>query len=857
MKKLISIFLAVLLIISSTALAPVSAYSADKMYAEDKIAQIQKLPGFVPGQQAVVTGNCFAFVSAVCEKLYGTTYWNEILYGNFRANHDYTGNYYTVKTFTTTNTYPTANDVENIISFFMNNAAPGDVMHYGAYTTGTGNGNTHTVMITSIDTEKMGIYHSNYETVDAGRNTCHVDYIYWDSFRRNPTSNEYTSAGHLKSMNSIFYNKMRSSGLGISINRYTKYESKFYLVGVGVPEVKTARSSPYSVKLSWNSLKGAQRYQVEYKRSSDSAFTSATADCKKTEYDVKNLTLGTQYVFRVRAYIGNKWMKWSDQKTVTALPPTIPSVVFKAESNGLRMTWTKRTDITGVKIYRSDSANGTYKTLLTTKNLNTYSHIDKTVKYGQPYYYKFERFIEANGKTYKTTSPALKGTYTLQKPTVEYTHLNTTSLDFTFKANGKSDKFVYYITDSNNKTVKSKQTTTATEVNVVNLTPCKAYKIYVAQRTDIGTGDYQYRNFRPVPAKVSGVKITNVSAGLNIKYNTQSDTTGYVIYRSTSKDKDYTKLVELDGKKTGSYVDKTVKYNTAYYYKVCARATADGKNYYGNSSNAASGKNTVGTVKNVRAVVKSPYAFTIKWDATENAVKYTVQYKPSSGGSWATVGTSTGTSLVCSNLKLGTTYLFRVKAHNGVGAGAYSANASRKTVVPKPAAPQAKLGSTGIRVTWDNKSYASGYNIYRSTSASGKYSLVKTVKNNTSYAWIDTSVKYGTQYYYKVMCYVTTGGKTYNSSQSLYLAKKYTLAVPALTVKADGTTANLSWKTCEGANKYSVQYAPSDGNYKTVTVTTNSKKITGLTAGKKYKFRVKSMSTKGSSSYCTAKTVQF
>ena len=137
MKRIVSVLLALLMLFSAF-YTPVSAYSASKMYAEDKLQSIQTQSGFIPGKTAIVTGNCYAFVSKVCEKLYGVKYDGEGLYGNFRAKHQ-TGNYYTVGTYTTKETYPSSSVVEGIISFFVKNAVPGDVIHYGAYPTGTSN----------------------------------------------------------------------------------------------------------------------------------------------------------------------------------------------------------------------------------------------------------------------------------------------------------------------------------------------------------------------------------------------------------------------------------------------------------------------------------------------------------------------------------------------------------------------------------------------------------------------------------------------------------------------------------------------------------------------------------------------
>ena len=857
MKKLISIFLAVLLIISSTALAPVSAYSATKMHAADKILQIQKMSGFVPGQQAVVTGNCFAFVSAVCEKLYGVTYWNEILYSNFRADHSYTGRYYTVKTFTTRNTYPTSTDVENIISFFKNNAVPGDVMHYGAYTTGGGNGNTHTVMISSIDTEKMGIYHSNYETVDAGRNTCHVDYIYWDSFRKNPTSNEYTSSGHLKSMNSIFYNKMRSTGLGISLNRFTNYESKYYLTGVGVPELSTSRTSPYSIKVKWDKIKGADRYQVDYRKESDTSYTTVTSRSKSTSYHFKNLKLGTMYVFRVRAYIGNKWMKWSKAVKLRSLPPKVMTVRFAPDSKGLSMTWGKRNDITGVRIYRSTTQKGEYKLIRTITDNSVGTYLDKNVKYGVPYYYKFRRYIKSGNKEYCTTSYSKKGVYELKKPSVSYVSTSTTSVDFKLKANGKSDRFVYYVKDLNNKTIKKTTVTTSNDVSITGLKSCNQYNFYAAQRTDKGTGEYTCITFRAVPAKVIGLEVENVSEGLKLRYDTQDDVSGYVIYRSNSKKGEYERIAQINSKSTDTYLDSKIEYNKTYFYKVRAFDTYGGKKYFGRMSDAVSGKNFVGKAEHVRAYLRTPTSFKVRWDKTENATSYTLQCAPKNSKKWRTVGTTTKTYMVCSKVKLGTTYIFRVKASNKIGSGSYSGIGKRKAAVPIPAKPTSKNVKNGIRIYWDNKSYATGYYIYRSSSKNGNFTIVKNVKNNTTSAWTDKSVKYGKFYYYKVVCYKTYKGKTYKSQPSPRLTAIYQLDVPVIEVKKDGTTATVSWKACAGATRYTVMYAVSGGEYKSLTTTECSRKISGFKAGTQYKFSVRAESEVGNSLYCNAKFVRF
>ena len=856
MKKIISVLLAVIMVLSSAFLAPVSAYSASKGYAQEKLAEIQKEKnsGFEPGKTAVVTGNCYRFVSKVCEELYGVKYDGEELYGNFRAKHK-TGNYYTVDTYTTTSTTPTSSVVEGIISFFLKNAAPGDIIHYGAYTTGTGNSSTHTVMINSIDNEKMSVFHANYQTTEYGRDTCHVDYIYWDSFRKYPTANEKRADGSIYSMNSLFYNKMRSSGLGISINRATNYTDLYYLVGAAIPMVKTTRSSPYSIKVSWDEIIGALKYQLQYKKTSDSTYTTASDTLTELLYDVKDLEIGVKYDFRVRAYVGKKWMSWSDVKTIKVNPPGITSVTFTLLSDGIDMRWAKRTDVTGVRVYRSDTEDGTYKLLKDNTDNSKRNYSDKNIEYGKTYYYKFERYLVVGGKEYDTLSSAKSATYTLQTPNISYVNTSTTSADFNLTANGASDKFVFYVTTTKDKTIVPKTETTHSEIKLTTLENCKAYRFYAAQKTAVGTGEFKRVSFRALPAKVSGVKASSTSDGIRLSFTKLSDVKGYVIERSTSENGTYKKLAELDAD-TNIYLDTTVAYNTTYYYRVCASAELSGTTYYGAYSDVVAKKNKLSKVTGVKLYANTPTSLNVKWSAVKTATSYTVQYKPD-GGKWTTAGTVKGTSKVVSKLKLGNVYYFRVKASNNIGSGSYSDSVSKKVIIPRPQTPDAKLNTKGIRVYWKNESYATGYKIYRSTSKSGKYSLVKTVANNTTSAWTDTSVSYGKNYYYKLLCYKTVGKKTYTSSKSDYAHKKYELAVPELKITAEGTTAELTWNKVEGAEKYTVQYRHSGGSYKSLTVMECKKTISSLSSGNVYYFRVKAVSAKGSSSYCTAQSVQF
>lgn len=854
MKKIISLLMSLIMILGIFTVNSTAAYSADKVYAQDKLEEIQKISGFIPGKTAIVTGNCYGFVSKVCEKLYGVEYNGEGLYGNYKCTHS-TGNYYTVATLTTSSN--AAAEANNIINFFIKYAVPGDVIHYGVLTSGTSNTGTHTFMIQSIDSKKMEIYHSNYETREYGRSTCHIDTIYWDSLRENPTSNVYDSNGHLYSLNAIFHNKMKQGGMGVSINRHSKYTDKFIFVGAAVPQITTTRSSSTSVKVSWDKIQGASKYQVQYKKSTESSYTTASSTVTSTSYDVKNLTLGTTYDFRVRAYISGKWFDYSDAESKKVLPPTITQVTFSNTKDGIKMTWGKRSDITGVNIYRATSADGTYTKIKTVTDNTVSSYTDKSIKYGTEYYYKFERYIKQSSNTYSTKSEAKKAEYRLSVPVISSSRLNSTTLKFTFKGDELRDKFVYYVSDSKGNSVKGSTATTDNYAVISNLTVGEEYTLYCAQRNGMGTSAYGIKSTQALPASTSEIKAEKITSGIKITFKKADDVTGNVVYRSTSKDGTYSKIAVLDTTDLTSYTDKTVKYNTVYYYKIRRFLEKEGKTYYSSYTPATAGvKNTVETVSSVSTLRKSPTAVTVKWKAANNASRYQVQYKLS-GGSWKTAGTTASLSYTVTGLTIDKTYYFRVKGYNSIGSGSYSSSVSKKVLPPTPVAPTTKVTSTGTRIYWKNQSYATGYKIYRSKSKSGTYSLIKTVSSNKVSSWTDTSVKYGSGYYYKVVCYVKKSGKTYNSPNSDYAYRKYTLAKPSVTASVkNSTTVTVKYKAVTGASKYTIQYKENGGSWKSVSTDKTSKDITHLKTGKKYYFRVKAVSSVGSGEYSTSVSVQ-
>jgi len=151
-----------------------------------------------------------------------------------------------------------------------------------------------------------------------------------------------------------------------------------------------------------------------------------------------------------------------------------------------------------------------------------------------------------------------------------------------------------------------------------------------------------------------------------------------------------------------------------------------------------------------------------------------------------------------------------------------------------------------VTFSWNYVTYASGYQIYKSTSALGIYNqVVSDIKITGTKATI-TGLNAGYKYYFKVMA---IGSRSYsNSDLSSYIeitTGKIPLATPTNLVSNEITinSINFSWNHVDNANSYHIyQNNSAYGTFiqveTNITITENNVTITGLNAGYKYYFKV-------------------
>lgn len=165
----------------------------------------------------------------------------------------------------------------------------------------------------------------------------------------------------------------------------------------------------------------------------------------------------------------------------------------------------------------------------------------------------------------------------------------------------------------------------------------------------------------------------------------------------------------------------------------------------------------------------------VNWSKVSGASGYYVYYKKSIASSWSGPKYTTSTSYKFANLADGTKYSFRVYPCIKDGSGKIHRDSSYKTsssiyTLKKISTPTVKKYSSGkVKVSWNNISGETGYQISKSTKKSGT-SIVATYKTTSGKSKTISATK-GKTYYYKVRAYkVVDGKKIYGPWSSV---KKY------------------------------------------------------------------------------------
>lgn len=273
-------------------------------------------------------------------------------------------------------------------------------------------------------------------------------------------------------------------------------------------------------------------------------------------------------------------------------------------------------------------------------------------------------------------------------------------------------------------------------------------------------------------------KISATCTSVTIEWEEYEDSDIYfLVYRSaTGKAGTWTKIATT---KAGavSYTDKTVAPAKTYVYTVKAYFVGkDGTKYLSDMS----GKHSIKTgleKPSFSLAGNSGLGVLLKWDKRNDVTGF-ILYKSTTGkaGSWTRLGSTVKSnkagSYTDSDVKIGSTYYYCIKAYKVINGKEYYSKSSKayKITIKDVAVPQnlnAIAKDDGVYFTFDKVPATKGYIIYRSeTGKKGSWTKLHITTSNNTTGYVDTAAEQGKIYYYTVKSYKSVGGKNYYSDSA-------------------------------------------------------------------------------------------
>ncbi len=246
---------------------------------------------------------------------------------------------------------------------------------------------------------------------------------------------------------------------------------------------------------------------------------------------------------------------------------------------------------------------------------------------------------------------------------------------------------------------------------------------------------------------------------------------------------------------------------------------------------------------------------TVSWANVSGATGYNVDYKSTTSAVWTNAGSTTALTINLSALIPGTIYECRVMT-NCVGNSSVYSSVSFTTSQPCDAPTgltSSNITSSGANVSWLAVSNANNYSVdYKAASSTTWTSATASTTSLSVYL----NLLAGTVYDWRVKTNCTGNISVYSIAQVTTLSAiscgtPSSLASSAITTNS----ATVTWGSVSGASTYSVDYKTSTSTAWINLVnsnTTRSVNITGLSEGKVYNWRVRSVCSAGAGAYATA-----
>ena len=525
------------------------------------------------------------------------------------------------------------------------------------------------------------------------------------------------------------------------------------------------------------------------------------------------------------------------QNEETALLPAPQITGFDSLDEGVKITWAEVPGAAKYRVYYK-GRNG-WTSMDDTADT---SFIDTDVGSGHTYTYSVQ-CVSEDGSQVTSEMDTTGRQYTYNMATPQITSLVSTDkgVRITWEKVPNASRYRVYYYGSRGWT----RMTETTDTSYLDMDVAFGYRYTYTVRcvnengrftSDFNSTGWKHKHYLVKP-RIN--ELSTASNGVSIKWNKVDYAAKYRVYYK-NRSGNWVRMVETSGT---SYVDSDVAYGYTYTYTVRC-VSADGKAFTSDFDTNGWQYTYYYDDPEITSLSSTGKGVVIAWDPI-GAAKYCVYYYGSKG--WTRMGETTGTSFTDTDVRIGVTYRYTVRAITSDGSrftSGFNGAGWRYKYDPKLSAPvitKCETINNGVRIYWEPVSSVNKYKVYYKNRNNNWVEMGET----TGTSFVDDVVKGGSTYTYAVRCLAAKSGD-FASGYSTETSHTYVDAPQITKLESAAGGVRITWNAPAGATRYRVYYKNSNGGWtKMAEATENTYLDTDVSNGGNYTYTVRCVNVNG------------
>ena len=587
--------------------------------------------------------------------------------------------------------------------------------------------------------------------------------------------------------------------------------------------------SSSAIRVRWNAVQGADRYDIRWQRGSGSWGAPEDAG-SGTSYRAGGLRSNTNYSFEVRTVDGSRTSDWSSSADATTWPPPPNPEPEVSRPTGLSATagswseievsWNAVSGADSYDIQRMESG-GSWGDTVDAGAGTSYSYTGLTMNTEYSI-----RVRTVDGSRTSGWTASVSATTDVQPPgNPEANEESASSVRVTWDAVSGADRYDLRYREDGGSWGSPVNVGSATEYLVGSLTAATRYDFQLrsvaGSRTSDWTASVSATTRSPDPDPPANFRSTGATATtVALGWDAVSGADRYRIRRAASGESGWESFTA----ETTSAVDDGLDPATTYRYQI-QTVPAEGRPSEWSAPALSVATAALGIPANLTVTGQTATTVSLAWDAVAEAEGYELRRD---GGAVIAVGEVT--SHTDERLTPDTAYAYEVRASLGSAHSAWSPAVPARTArVMPPENLRAKATSAfSVEVGWDPVSGADGYEVDR---VHGPGSVRVTGTRHE-----ETGLAPETTYALRVRA---IAGRTESDWASVSAVTLAFSAPENFAASASETTVELRWDPVPGTETYRIRRRQGSGSWERLEEPGTSASDEGLAEETEYEYQVR------------------